>query len=89
MELELDRAINATANMRDTEGNWIRVGTFTYDNRPYGFIKQREKITVRCIELSPDGKHSNMYPNLNVEWEYDDEDNPYWTSEKINIKRIF
>lgn len=70
MKKELEKALNNTANMRDNNGTWIKVGTFIYENRTYGFIKQDEKITVRCIDLSPSGDYNNMYPNLNVEFQY-------------------
>ena len=55
MKKELENALNNTANMRDNNGTWIKVGTFIYENRTYGFIKQGEKITVRCIDLTPSG----------------------------------
>lgn len=69
MKKELEKALNNTANMRDNTGTWIKVGTFIYEDRTYGFIKQNMQITVRCIDLEFDQvTHYNAYPNLNVEF---------------------
>lgn len=72
MKKELEQALNNTANMRDNYGSWIKVGTFIYEGRTYGFIKQNMQITVRCIDLSEKDKPNqyNMYPNLKVDWHY-------------------
>ena len=71
MQKELQDAINSTANMRDRFGKWIRLGTFMYDNRKYGFLKEGGIISVRCIELAPDGNMHNMYPNMEAEWKHE------------------
>jgi len=72
MKKELEKALYNTANMRDNYGKWIKIGTFIYEGRTYGFIKQNMQITVRCIDLSEKDRPNqhNMYPNLKVDWHY-------------------
>ena len=78
MKEELEKALNNTANMRDNYGNWIKVGTFIYEDRTYGFIKENMQITVRCIDLSEKDRPNqyNAYPNLKVDW--------HWMSDKLD-----
>lgn len=82
MKEKLEQVLNNTANMRDNYGSWIKVGTFIYEDRTYGFIKQNMQITVRCIDLSERDRSNqhNAYPNLKVDWHYmsDELDDNAW-----------
>lgn len=82
MKKELEQVLNNTAQMRDNYGSWIKVGTFIYEDRTYGFIKQNMQITVRCIDLSERDRPNeyNAYPNLKVDWHYmsDELDDNRW-----------